>query len=632
MLDRDPLALDADEMRRIGYRTVDLLVERLLADGPAVVRATTDELYARIAGDPPEAPEGFDVALERLAADVLPYAMRNDHRGFLGFIPTSPTWPGALGDLIASASAIDASSWAIAAGPTAVEVEVLRWFASWVGYPEDASGVLVSGGSAANLTAIACAREIKAGTMSGDLVGYVGDQCHSSIPRAARALGFRPDQLRVVPTDTTYRMHPEAVARHIDRDLERGLRPLFVAANAGATNTGAIDPLPELADVCAARDVWFHVDGAYGGFTVLTERGRRALAGIELADSVTVDPHKWLYQPWECGALLVREGDRLRRAFAIVPDYLRETVPQEGETSFGDMGLQLSRTPRSFKVWLSIRTFGLQAFRDAIDRALDLAERLRDRVATHPVLEIVAPPSLSLTCVRRRFPDAADAETEDALNHALAAEVERSGHGLVTTTTLAGRTAIRLCVMNHATDAATLDAIVDLLATAQVSVDSAGGAVAATDRSSLAWAAPSPMPGAGVSPELLERLPSFADAPAEALERIAAVAIERTASPGDAVLERHDPGTDFHLILEGEVDVVKDGVAVNHHGPGEFFGELAALEWGAGYGYTRQASVVAVTPLRTVVLPERTLEYAMRLVPRLDREVAARFDELLPRS
>jgi glutamate/tyrosine decarboxylase-like PLP-dependent enzyme len=197
---------------------------------------------------------------------------------------------------------------------------------------------LLSGGSAANLTAIACARENKAGTMSGDLVGYVSDQCHSSIPRAARALGFRPDQLRVVPTDATYRMNPDTVARLIARDLDRGLRPLLVAANAGATNTGAIDPLRELADVCAASDVWFHVDGAYGGFTVLTHRGRRALAGIELADSVTVDPHKWLYQPWECGALLVREGDRLRRAFAIVPDYLRETVPQDGETSFADMG------------------------------------------------------------------------------------------------------------------------------------------------------------------------------------------------------------------------------------------------------------------------------------------------------
>ena len=627
----DPLALSRDEMRRIGYLTVDLLVERVLAEGPAVVRASAADLRARIAGPPPEAPEGFEAALERLARDVLPYAMRNDHPGFLGFIPTGGTWPGALADLVGSALAIDASSWAEAAGPSAVEVEVLRWFADWIGFPPTAQGVLVSGGSAANLTAIACARETLAGPMSHDLVGYVTDQAHSSLPRAARALGFRPDQLRVLATDASFRLEPAVLDAALEADRARGLRPLFVVANAGATNTGAIDPLVEIAAVCRAQGVWLHVDAAYGGFAVLTERGRAMLSGLELADSVTVDPHKWLYQPWECGALLVREGERLRRAFAIVPDYLRETQPGDGEVSFGDMGLQLSRAPRALKVWLSIRTFGLVAFREGIDRSLDLADMARARIARHDALEIVAPPSLSVTCVRRRFPEAASVTEEDALNRALALEVEHAGIGLVTTTTLAGRTAIRLCILNHATGPDDVAAIVDLLATADVSVDAAATALEEQNTDALAWAGPAPSLTGGLAPELLRSLAVLADTPAGALERIAAIADERTIAVGTAVVTRAEVGGDFFLIVEGEVEVDIDGTVIATLAAGDFFGELGALDWGAGYGYPRMATVTARTPLRVVVLPDRSLAFAMRLSASLDRAVRQAFHERLPR-
>lgn len=627
----DPLALSASEMRRIGHLTVDLLVDRLLADGPAVVRATPSELEARIAGPPPDAPEGFDAALEALARDVLPFAMRNDHRGFLGFIPTGGTWPGALADLIGSALSIDVSSWAEAAGPSAVEAQVVRWFADWIGYPAEAQGVLVSGGSAANLTAIACARETLAGPMGPELVGYVTDQAHSSLPRAARALGFRPDQLRVLPTDASFRLDPALLAAALAADEARGFRPLFVVASAGATNTGAVDPLTEIAAVCRDHGAWLHVDAAYGGFAVLTERGRALLSGLELADSVTVDPHKWLYQPWECGALLVREGDRLRRAFTIVPDYLRETQPREGEVSFGDMGLQLSRAPRALKVWLSIRTFGLAAFRAAIDRSLDLADRARDRIASYDALEIVAPPSLSITCVRRRFPEAASLEVEDALNRALALEVERAGLGLVTTTTLAGRTAIRLCVLNHATSSEDVDAIVDLLATAAVSPDAAAAALGEQNTGALAWAGPAPSGQAGVPPSLLRSLAVLADTPAGALDRIAAIAVERTIADGTVVVRRSEVGGDFFLIVEGQVEVDVDGTVVATLEAGDFFGELGALDWGAGYGYPRMATVTARTPLRVVVLPERSLAFAMRLSTSLDRAVRQAFHERLPR-
>lgn len=231
-----------------------------------------------------------------------------------------------------------------------LELVVLGWFKQWIGYPDEAAGVLVSGGSAANLTALACAREALLGAMSGEVVAYLSDQAHSSMARAARVLGFRPNQVRVLPVDDDYRMRPEALAAAMAADLRAGRRPLFVAASAGSTSTGAVDPLPELAAVCRERGVWFHVDAAYGGFAALTGRGRRWLAGMELADSVTLDPHKWLYQPFECGCLLVRAGRRLREAFRIQPDYLKDTEAASHEVNFSDLSVQLSRASRALKL------------------------------------------------------------------------------------------------------------------------------------------------------------------------------------------------------------------------------------------------------------------------------------------
>src|SRR5262249_7329834 len=209
----------------------------------------------------------------------------------------------------------------------------LDWFKSWVGYPHGAAGVLVSGGSAANMTALACAREALVGPMSDRVVAYVSDQAHSSLARSARVLGFRPDQVRVLPSGADYRLDPSTLAAAMDADLAAGHKPLFAVANAGTTNTGAVDPLGDLSALCRARGVWLHVDAAYGGFAVLTARGRAVLDGLGEADSITLDPHKWLYQPYECGCVLVREGERLRRAFAMAPDYLRDAATADGEVN-----------------------------------------------------------------------------------------------------------------------------------------------------------------------------------------------------------------------------------------------------------------------------------------------------------
>jgi glutamate/tyrosine decarboxylase-like PLP-dependent enzyme len=595
--ERDPLALDRETMRALGYRTVDLLIDALTdPDAPPLRRATQAELRERLGGVAPEEGEAFEQVLERLERDVVPYRSRGEHPRFFAFIPFAGTWPGALGDFVASALNVYAGSWMEAAGPSAVELEVVDWFKDWVGYPADAAGTLVSGGSIANLTALACAREALAGPMSVDLVGYVSDQSHSSVARAARVLGFRPEQLRVLPSGPDQRLSPAALAAAIDADERAGRQPLFVVASGGATSSGAVDPLGAVADVCGARGVWLHVDAAYGGFAVLTDRGRATLAGLERADSITLDPHKWLYQPYECGCVLVRDGSLLRRAFEIVPHYLEDSRASEEEVNFADLGLQLSRSARALKVWVSVRTFGLGAFRAAIDRSLDLAEHARGRVVASERLELLGG-SLGVVCLRRR--DATEAE-----NAGLVAAIERSGLGLVSSTRLEGQYAIRLCILAHTTTVDDVDAVLEFLETAD----------------------PAPRD------EELERYER--DPPVEPDERAVAafdgVGDERVVDAGETVIEQGEGSRDFFVVLEGHFEVLVDGERVRALGPGDFFGELAALDWGAGYGYPRLASVVATTRARLRVVPSERLNELAARVPEVQAAIRAAVRERLP--
>ena len=388
----DPLALPPDEMRRLGYAAVDALVAATTDwSMPPIRRATRNAMRDLLDTPPSEDGIGASEALDRLLGDVVPHLARLDHPRYFAFIPCSGTWPGAIGDFVASALSVYATSWLEGAGPTQLELTVLDWFKEWIGYPADADGQLTSGGSTANLQALACARECRAGAMRDDLIVYVSDQAHSSIARAARVLGFTPNQVRVLPTDRDLCLRPEVLAGAIDADARRGLTPLLASVSAGATNTGAVDPLRALAENCRERGVWLHVDAAYGGFAALVDRGRDLLGGIDLADSVTLDPHKLLYQSYECGGLLVREPGALRSAFEIVPPYLRDTRVLEDEVNLGDHGIQLSRTSHAFKVWLSVQTFGLAAFRQAIDRSFDLAEHAARRIIESDELELVAP-------------------------------------------------------------------------------------------------------------------------------------------------------------------------------------------------------------------------------------------------
>lgn len=632
-MDSGPLWLDAETMRKLGRDTVDAIADRLARpwDATPVVAALSPEDLARRLSEPaPEDPRPFDQLLARLEADVLPFMARNEHPGYFAYIPGCGTWPSALGDLIASGLNMDVGSWGLSAGPSQLELVVLDWFKEWIGYPVDAAGVLTSGGSAANMTALACARESLVGAMSDRLVVYCADQAHSSLARAARILGFRPDQVRVLPVDDRFRLRPESLSAAMDADARAGREPLFVAAAAGSTSTGSVDPLAEIAAICRERGVWFHVDGAYGGFAAITERGRAALKGIELADSVTLDPHKWLYQPFECGCLLVRKGPQLLDAFEIHPDFLRDamsTVPRE--VNFADYGMQLSRTSHAIKVWLSIQYFGLAAFRAAIDRCLDLTLWAQERVERSATLELMSPTSLSVLCFRRRFGDEADEDRLERLNSQLVRSLARTSTGFVSSTKLRGRFAIRLCVFNHTTRQEDVEAVLRYFETTPVEDVAAAAPVIEHDRDPRmdeGW-----LGAPRVSPATVSGIALFSALGARDVERVARIAREVRIPAGAAIVEQWDVGRDFYVIVDGTARVFKDGKQIDDMGKGDFFGELAALEWGASFSYPRLATVLATSDVRALVLPGPFFNELVRDAPSVGATIRGAVRSRLPR-
>jgi hypothetical protein len=398
-------------------------------------------------------------------------------------------------------------------------------------------------------------------------------------------------------------------------DESRGLTPFAVVAQAGTTNTGAVDPLDELAALCHERGAWLHVDAAYGGFAALADRG--LLPGIEQADSITLDPHKWLYQPFECGCVLVRDGDALRRAFEMLPDYLNDARTSDGEVNFSDLGLQLTRSARALKLWVSLRYFGIDAFRAAIRRTLELAAGAARRVEQSETLELMAPPSLGIVCFRR-------GDLDDDGNAGVMAALERSGAGLVSSTRLHGRFALRLCVLNHQSSEADVERVLDFLETAEPEAREPERERHPSIVSS--WPG---LPEADV-PSLRE-LPLFAGLEPDQAAQVAAQASLREASSGEDVIEQWSLGSEFFVILEGTAAVAVDGRAARELGPGDFFGELRALEWGSGYAYPRLASVRATSPLRLLVFPEGSLQGLVDRYPPLGDVIRKAMAERLPR-
>jgi glutamate/tyrosine decarboxylase-like PLP-dependent enzyme len=617
-----PLTMDIEAMRRAGYATVDALVARLAnpeAD-PVLRRADAAEMRSRLGGPPPEQPRDYEAVLARVLADVLPYASRTDHPGYLAFIPSFTTWPAALAELTAAAANPYCGAWLESAGATQVELEVINWFRGWLGLPAGTAGVLVSGGSSANLTALLVAREA-AGGPSPDSVVYVSDQAHSSLARTARAMGLRPHQVRVLPTDDHWRLSPDTVAAAARADRGAGRVPFALCASAGSTNAGAVDPLGDLADVCTAEGLWLHVDAAYGGFAALTAKGRAALAGIERADSVTLDPHKWLYQPMECGCVLVRDGARLERTFAIHPDYLdTDATAGPGEVNFADRGLQLSRGFRALKVWMAVHTFGLAAFRACIQRNLELAEYAEALIRGRDGLTLMAPATLGIVCFRREWPGCDEAET-GRRGAALAEALERGGTALVSTTRLAGRHAVRLCILNPTTSEQDVRQVVEHFARAPVppAARSRARARAGSSASILT----------DTDHDWLRAVPLLADVPDATIQGVLSRGDRLDVTAGEEVIRRWDSDRRFYIVLSGRYDISINARLIRTVGPGDHFGELAARDWGGGYGYARTATVRCAESGRLLRLTSEDFQWLVDTDPAVKARLAAVLAERL---
>ena len=444
--------MEPDEMLALARRAAELIVTRIetLPDGPAWRGGSRSELEAVMREDPPEEGRPAQEVLERAARDILPVASRVDHPRFFAFVPSSPTWPGVLADFMAAGHNIFQGTWLGASGPSQLEVVVLDWFRDWISYPETASGVLTSGGSAASLDAFVAARE-DAGAPQRATV-YMSDQSHTSLSRAATIVGVRPECVRKVQSDEHFRMDMDHLASMIDEDRAAGFTPISVCGNAGTTNTGTVDPLNAMANYCEAEDIWLHVDAAYGGFAVLTEHGKKLLEGMERADSIAMDPHKWLFQPFEVGCLMVKDVRKLEAAFAVQPEYLQDTQWGADHPHFGDRGLQLSRSFRALKIWMSIQTFGMAAFRRSVGRGIELAAQAEAYVRESGVLQIANPASLGVVCFRVS-PRGSDlsADRLEKVNAAVQVRVIESQVAMMSSTRLHGVYSLRLCILNHTT-------------------------------------------------------------------------------------------------------------------------------------------------------------------------------------
>jgi aromatic-L-amino-acid decarboxylase len=474
------LEIPPDEFRALGYRLVDQIAEHLAslpnrrvtaADPALVVRRAlnADRRLPQYGADPGE--------LLNLATELLfEHSLFNGHPRFLGYITSSAAPIGILGELLAGAVNANCGSWILSPMGTEIEAQTVRWIAELIGFPSDARGLLVSGGNMANFVCLLAARAAKAGwdvrtagirPTEPRLLMYGSAETHTWIQKGADLFGFGTDAIRWIPVDEHQRMRVADLRRQIQIDRDRGDIPFFVVGTAGSVSTGAVDPLEEIGSLCRALGLWFHVDGAYGGLAANVPGAPADLHALASADSVAVDPHKWLYAPLEAGCALVRDANHLRSAFAYHPPYYHF---QEDVLNFVDYGPQNSRGFRALKVWLGLQHVGRSGALQMIADDMALSRQLHQMVAQHPQFEALTQ-SLSITTfryvpadLRERIGTPDVEEYLNRLNQDLLTCVEQSGDAFLSKAVIAGKLALRACIVNFRTTREDLEAVTEVCA------------------------------------------------------------------------------------------------------------------------------------------------------------------------
>jgi glutamate/tyrosine decarboxylase-like PLP-dependent enzyme len=478
-----------DEFRRVGHELVDRIAEFLktLPDGRVTPGESARTVRDALNADRRLPEHGVDAGtLLKDAAELLfAHSLFNGHPRFLGYITSSPAPIGMLGDVLAAAVNSNSGAWTLAPMATEIEAQTVRWIAELMGYPVDAGGLLVSGGNMANFVCFLAARLAKApNDVRKEGVGgrqhryriYTSAETHTWIQKAADLFGYGTDAVRWIATDADQRMNVGALAKQIDLDRKNGDLPFLVIGTAGSVSTGAVDPLRALAGLCRDQQLWFHVDGAYGGFAVAVPDATDDLKALREADSVAVDPHKWLYAPLEAGCALVRRAEDLRNAFAYHPPYYHFG---DEVTNYVDYGPQNSRGFRALKVWLGLQQAGRAGCVQMMSDDIALARRLDRNVRAHAEFEALTQ-SLSITTfryvpsdLRASMDDPHIAEYLNTLNSDLLSRIEKSGDAFLSNAIVNGTFALRACIVNFRTTEADIDALPEMIAALGRTADAA---------------------------------------------------------------------------------------------------------------------------------------------------------------
>jgi glutamate/tyrosine decarboxylase-like PLP-dependent enzyme len=472
--------MDAATFRALGHRLVDQLAEFLESLPRRAVTHDASPSAVRnalgLTGPLPETGTDAGPLLEHTAQLLFDHSLFNGHPRFFGYITAPPAPIGILGDLLASAVNANVGAWVLSPAATEVESQTVRWIASLIGYPATCGGLLVSGGNMANLVCFFAARAAKAPwnvrelgvSVQGQpsLRVYASVETHTWIQKAADLAGLGTAAIQWIPTDATMRMDVSVLRQRIEADVAAGHLPCITVGTAGSVSTGAVDPLPDVAAVCREYGVWFHVDGAYGGFAAAVPDASDDLRGLAQADSVAVDPHKWLYAPLEAGCALVRDPEKLRDAFAYYPPYYHF---DEHATNYVDYGPQNSRGFRALKVWLALRHVGAAGYRRMISDDISLSKALADAVTRSDSLQL-ASQSLSITAfryvprdLRSKIGDDTVERHLDALNRTLLDRLQRSGDAFVSNAVVGGRYMLRACIVNFHTSRADVEALPEIV-------------------------------------------------------------------------------------------------------------------------------------------------------------------------
>jgi len=470
--------MDIESFRRDGHRLIDWIAEYLAHPEryPVLAQVEPGQVRRALPEEPPEKPEPLEAILQDVEKVIAPGLTHWNHPSFFAYFAISSSGPGILGELLSAAFNVNAMLWRTAPAATELEELVLDWLRKLLGLPPQFMGLINDTASVSSLCAIAAAREalglrIQEEGMPGrsDLPRlrlYTSEQAHSSIEKAAIVLGLGQAGVRKIAVDEQFRLRSQDLETAIEEDLKAGWRPFCVAATVGTTSTTSVDPVPEIADICERYKLWLHVDAAYAGAAAILSEKRWALAGCERADSIVVNPHKWLFVPIDCSAFYCRHPSILMQAFSLVPEYLR-TSEDDRVRNLMDYGIQLGRRFRALKLWMVLRAFGSEGLRQHLRAHIALAERFRGWIEASPNFELLAPVPFSVVCFRSRPHDLpACPETEaylNRLNERLLESVNRTGEVFLSHTELNGRFTLRLAIGNLRTTEAHVRRAWDLL-------------------------------------------------------------------------------------------------------------------------------------------------------------------------